>query len=841
MSTREIRLFVASPGDVLPERDAVDEVVASLNEGSVQQSFDPGTAKLTVLRWERFSMPDLGRPQACIVEQAGAFDLFLAIFWCRCGTPTGVDEYGHQIAESGTVEEIAHAIDLRKKGVLKNPVMIYRCMRAIPQTMVGQFQRTQEFLESLDQDALITTYDSVADLKLLLLEHLPKAVQKVLTSDQESPHISTREQSQKRAREQPLPADLIVRSQLLERLKLCIATHGHCILVGATGTGKSTLASQYFKEFRGPKAWIPCRSLLAQPSGLVDIRDCKLVVLDHFEDRAFCWAVLTKIEHGMQVLVTTTDSSICARIRQRFGSMETTAEIEVGELDEQDWNRRLKDCCSGNYVQIFDHLRWRFGSSAAALRLLVAAITAQANPEKALTEFRVKLAAQAELADERELAAGQPRHAYRHEPAPFAAQVWWQAHPAAGSVMWLLSCVPLIGMSSETISHLLGDFLSDETVESELALLEQQAFVYPVEFGRECLWCPVDYLRSAFEAIELTVADTQALELLRRRYIKLAPRLGVLGRVDAIFSRAILAFESRKLPDTERELQSCFQEMSGLRDQQQVRHDTWVPISEAIARRANNCKQVIALAQSIVTLRANARLAELAWRMSQIDDYWAATAAIYASIRHSFGTKLPVVGESQRDPSAIIDRLRETILSNRVSYAADPHADMLPAIMIGALGLIGRTDEALQVMNEDECRAAMPCSTFAHLIPIIQAADRGSFEELEKLISLQWHRIRSGHVKQFAIEYLESVYCPREKLKDSGPKFEAKYDFRLTLAQLSLSADAVQFLSGRLPSREHRFRDDKKVINLLGEMSWLPSFSARADYRPQIPLPKRHQ
>src|SRR6059058_5757055 len=92
-----IPVMIASPGDVLTERDIACDVINNWNAiNSIKTS-----CVLTPVRWETHSAADLGdRPQQLINDRIlKDCDLLIGIFWTRLGTPTGK-------AKSGTVEEI---------------------------------------------------------------------------------------------------------------------------------------------------------------------------------------------------------------------------------------------------------------------------------------------------------------------------------------------------------------------------------------------------------------------------------------------------------------------------------------------------------------------------------------------------------------------------------------------------------------------------------------------------------------------------------------------------------------------------------------------------------------
>src|SRR5262249_10538735 len=72
---RRIRLFVASPSDVILEREELRKVVAELN-----RSFAPNNGIiLEVFGWETHVAAAMGRPQAIINEQIDDFEIFIGI------------------------------------------------------------------------------------------------------------------------------------------------------------------------------------------------------------------------------------------------------------------------------------------------------------------------------------------------------------------------------------------------------------------------------------------------------------------------------------------------------------------------------------------------------------------------------------------------------------------------------------------------------------------------------------------------------------------------------------------------------------------------------------------
>ena len=105
-----IPVMIASPGDVLEERNVARDIIHEWN-----YIHSPSTNTVLIpVGWETHSPPDLGgRPQQLINDRVlKDCDLLVGIFWTRLGTPTGE-------SASGTAEEIEKHIAAGK------PAMVY--------------------------------------------------------------------------------------------------------------------------------------------------------------------------------------------------------------------------------------------------------------------------------------------------------------------------------------------------------------------------------------------------------------------------------------------------------------------------------------------------------------------------------------------------------------------------------------------------------------------------------------------------------------------------------------------------------------------------------------------
>jgi len=95
--SRVYRILIASPSDVLEEREAAVRVMQDWND------LHSNNRRVVILplRWETHTAPEYNvRPQEAINRRiVDDCDLVVGIFWTKLGTPTGE-------ADSGTLEEI---------------------------------------------------------------------------------------------------------------------------------------------------------------------------------------------------------------------------------------------------------------------------------------------------------------------------------------------------------------------------------------------------------------------------------------------------------------------------------------------------------------------------------------------------------------------------------------------------------------------------------------------------------------------------------------------------------------------------------------------------------------
>ncbi|WP_259015229.1 hypothetical protein [Emticicia fluvialis] len=158
-SANVYNVMLASPSDVMEERDAATEIILDWNNVN-------STVRKIVLmpiRWESNAIPTMGEhPQEVINKQLlENADLLIGIFWTRIGTPTGK-------ALSGSVEEIEKHINSGK------PTMLYFSDKpVIPNSIDSkQYKALTKLKKVYQKKGVIQSFDSLLDFRNKFSRHL---------------------------------------------------------------------------------------------------------------------------------------------------------------------------------------------------------------------------------------------------------------------------------------------------------------------------------------------------------------------------------------------------------------------------------------------------------------------------------------------------------------------------------------------------------------------------------------------------------------------------------------------------------------------------------------------
>lgn len=162
-----IRVLIASPSDVIEEREAVDEI---FNRWNAMHSWALAVS-LEAVKWETHATPFQGtRPQEQINKQlVMRCDVFLGIFGNRLGSDTGV-------AVSGTVEELNQFLEVGK------PALLYFSQKQVSPTSIDpkQLEKLRKFKQTIRGKGLQYDFDDVESFKLDVLKHLTDVVHLLL-------------------------------------------------------------------------------------------------------------------------------------------------------------------------------------------------------------------------------------------------------------------------------------------------------------------------------------------------------------------------------------------------------------------------------------------------------------------------------------------------------------------------------------------------------------------------------------------------------------------------------------------------------------------------------------
>ena len=176
---KRLRIFVASPGDVIEERDVMSVVVEELRRiiGELRQ------VELELVRWETHAWPDVGSDaQDVINREIGPFDIFVGVMWRRFGTPT-------KRSDSGTSEEFDRAYKYFKEYGRPRIMFYFRRAPFYPssEAEVVQFRRVVRFRKKLEKaGVLFWEYETPLTFERNVREHLIRQIVEVTGRRKES-------------------------------------------------------------------------------------------------------------------------------------------------------------------------------------------------------------------------------------------------------------------------------------------------------------------------------------------------------------------------------------------------------------------------------------------------------------------------------------------------------------------------------------------------------------------------------------------------------------------------------------------------------------------------------
>lgn len=179
-----LKVFLASPGDVAPEREIVAEVLESVNRTMGRER----EVLFDLIRWDTDSFPAYGRDAQSVVNNQLAdmsqYDLFVGIMWNRFGTPT-------PRAGSGTEEEFRRAVEsYREKG--RPAIMFYFNQKPFNPTNAAEAAhklKVLSFKEEIDQESLTATYNGHEEFRALFQQHVQTWLIQYSAASLRPPHM----------------------------------------------------------------------------------------------------------------------------------------------------------------------------------------------------------------------------------------------------------------------------------------------------------------------------------------------------------------------------------------------------------------------------------------------------------------------------------------------------------------------------------------------------------------------------------------------------------------------------------------------------------------------------
>lgn len=188
---RRLRIFLASPSDVLNERNLFRKVIDEFNEpGGLSEQLN---VHIQVLGWEQ-AMSSMGNAEKVILDQSpvGEWDVFIGILWKRFGSPTGnIDMATGLPFNSGTEEEFIGGLSSWQETGRPH-ILFYRCKAPIEvdesDLDTDQYKKVQLFFDRFKTAAgnpgLFTSYRLPIDFERRVRMDLIKLLPRILNQHQ---------------------------------------------------------------------------------------------------------------------------------------------------------------------------------------------------------------------------------------------------------------------------------------------------------------------------------------------------------------------------------------------------------------------------------------------------------------------------------------------------------------------------------------------------------------------------------------------------------------------------------------------------------------------------------
>ncbi len=159
----ELRVFLASPGDVQAERDCMPAIVEKVNAAAGART----GRRLRLVRWEEDVVPGVGKEaQEVINRQIGDAEVTVVIFWKRLGQPT-------KTADAATVEEFHRAVSRCRKDKSRQVLTYFKMASLHPGADdLEQALKVQNFRQEIAPYTVYCEFEETDDFEAKVRAHL---------------------------------------------------------------------------------------------------------------------------------------------------------------------------------------------------------------------------------------------------------------------------------------------------------------------------------------------------------------------------------------------------------------------------------------------------------------------------------------------------------------------------------------------------------------------------------------------------------------------------------------------------------------------------------------------
>jgi len=169
----KIRVFLASPGDTVDERNSASEIIEELNKINNSDSIE-----YELVKWETHAYSGIGKDAQDVINNQlnDDYDIYVGLMWQRFGSPT-------KRAASGTEEEFERALKIYKTKARSIKILFYFNQTPIAPSDIDieQIQKINQFkLQLKEHGVFFWDYSSLKQFEGLLRVQISKAAKELI-------------------------------------------------------------------------------------------------------------------------------------------------------------------------------------------------------------------------------------------------------------------------------------------------------------------------------------------------------------------------------------------------------------------------------------------------------------------------------------------------------------------------------------------------------------------------------------------------------------------------------------------------------------------------------------